>query len=140
MPTLFTRIIDGDLPGHFVWRDDECVSFLTIGPIRPGHALVVPRTEVDVWTDLAPTLAAHLMVVAQKVALAQQAAFSPTRVGLIIAGLEVPHCHLHLIPIDTEADLDFAKADHSATPEALADAADRLRAALRAAGHPETSD
>jgi histidine triad (HIT) family protein len=140
MPTLFTRIIGGELPGHFVWRDERCVSFLTIGPIRPGHALVVPIAEVDRWTDLEPDLAGHLFVVAQQVARAQQAAFSPERVGLIIAGLEVPHCHLHLIPIESEADLDFAKADHSPAPDALADAAERLRTALRAAGHPEVTD
>jgi histidine triad (HIT) family protein len=138
MATLFTRIIEGDIPGRFVWRDDRTVAFLTIAPIAPGHTLVVPIDEVDHWVDLPPDLAAHLMQVAQAVGRAQLAAFSPTRVGMIIAGLEVPHCHLHLIPIETEADLSFARADHSPDPAALDDAAERLRAALRdqgAGGH-----
>jgi histidine triad (HIT) family protein len=134
MPTLFTRIIDGEIPGRFVWSDDRAVGFLTIAPIRPGHALVVPRAEVDHWIDLDPDLVAHLTQVAQVVGQAQVAAFSPARVGLIIAGLEVPHTHLHVIPIESEADLDFAKADHSPDPAALDDVAERLREALRTLG------
>jgi histidine triad (HIT) family protein len=135
MATLFTRIIDGEIPGRFVWRDDKAVVFLTIAPITPGHALVVPRAEVDHWLDLDPDLAAHLMQVAQKVGAAQMAAFGPVRVGLIVAGLEVPHCHIHLVPIDTEADLSFARADHDPDPAALDDDADRLRDALHKLGH-----
>jgi len=130
VPTIFTRIIDGELPGRFVWRDDECVAFLSIAPLRPGHTLVVPIAEVDQWTDLDAPLAAHLMVVAHTIAKAQKAAFSPARVGLIIAGLEVPHCHLHVVPIDRESDLSFANADPNAAAESLDAAADRLRAAL----------
>lgn len=135
MATLFTMIIEGDIPGRFVWRDDRAVAFLTIAPIAPGHVLVVPIDEVDHWIDLEPDLAAHLMGVARVVGRAQMRAFSPTRVGMIIAGLEVPHCHLHLIPIDSEADLSFAKADPDPAPADLDDAADRLRAALRDDGH-----
>jgi histidine triad (HIT) family protein len=135
MATLFTRIIEGALPGRFVWRDDRAVVFLSIAPITPGHALVVPIAEVDHWIDLDTDLAAHLMVVARDVARAQQAAFRPVRVGMIIAGLEVPHTHLHLLPIDSEADLSFSKADPDADPVALDAAADRLRAALRDQGH-----
>jgi histidine triad (HIT) family protein len=140
MATLFTRIIDGEIPGRFVWKDDRCVVFLTIAPLRPGHVLVVPRAEVDHWIDLDPDLAAHLMVVARHVGRAQQAAFAPERIGVIIAGLEVPHTHLHLIPIESEADLDFHRADHSPAPEALDAAAGALRDALRAAGHAEVVD
>jgi histidine triad (HIT) family protein len=135
MATLFTSIINGDIPGRFVWRDERAVVFLTIAPIRPGHALVVPIEEVDHWIDLDPDLASHLMVVAREVGRAQQAAFEPERIGLIVAGLEVPHTHLHLIPIDSEGDLSFSKADHSPDPAALDDAADRIRAALRSQGH-----
>jgi histidine triad (HIT) family protein len=137
MATLFTKIIEGEIPGRFVWRDPRAVGFLTIAPIAPGHTLVVPIDEVDHWVDLEPDLAAHLMDVSRHVGRAQMQAFSPARVGMIIAGLEVPHCHLHLIPIDTEADLSFARADHSPDPAALDDAADRLRAALRDQGHGE---
>jgi histidine triad (HIT) family protein len=135
MPTLFTRIIDGEIPGRFVWRDDRAVVFLTIAPITHGHALVVPIDEVDHWVDLPPDLAAHLMEVGRQVGRAQMAAFSPARIGMLVAGLEVPHCHLHLVPIDTEADLSFSRADHSPDPAALDDAAARLRAALRDQGN-----
>lgn len=137
MATLFTKIIEGEIPGRFVWRDERAVAFLTIAPIAPGHALVVPIDEIDHWLDLEPDLAAHLMDVAQAVGRAQMAAFSPARIGMIIAGLEVPHCHLHAIPIETESDLSFAKADPSPDPAALDAAADRLRAALRDQGHGE---
>lgn len=130
MPTLFTRIIEGELPGRFVWRDDVCVAFLSIAPIRTGHTLVVPIAEVDHWLDLDAATAAHLMTVSQTVGNAQMAAFAPKRVGLIIAGLEVPHCHVHVIPIDAESDLRFDRADPSTPAEALDDAADRLRTAL----------
>lgn len=130
MPTIFTRIIEGELPGRFVYRDDTCVAFLSIAPIRPGHTLVVPIAEVDHWVDLDPDVAAHLMRVAQTIGRAQMQAFAPARVGLIVAGMEVPHTHLHVIPIDSEADLRFDRADPSTPAEALDAAADRLRAAL----------
>ncbi|HZA88138.1 MAG TPA: HIT family protein, partial [Acidimicrobiales bacterium] len=135
MATLFTKIIDGDIPGRFVWRDERAVAFLTIAPITTGHVLVVPIEEVDHWVDLEPDLAAHLMKVAREVGRAQMQAFTPTRIGLIVAGLEVPHCHVHLVPIDTEAELSFSRADHDPDPAALDAAADALRAALRDLGH-----
>jgi histidine triad (HIT) family protein len=135
MPTLFTKIIEGDIPGRFVWRQYDVVAFLTINPITPGHTLVVPAAEVDHWVDLDPVVAARCFEVAQVIGRAQMEAFSPTRIGLIIAGLEVPHTHLHLIPIDSEGDLSFDKADPSPAPEALDDAAERIREALRTAGH-----
>jgi len=130
MPTVFTRIIDGELPSQMVWRDDRCVAFLSINPLRPGHTLVVPIAEVDHWLDLEPELAAHLMVVSQRVGAAQQQAFDPLRVGLMVAGLEVPHVHLHVVPISGVTDLDFANADPDPDPAALAAAADALRHAL----------
>jgi histidine triad (HIT) family protein len=135
MATLFTKIIDGEIPGRFVWRDERAVAFLTVAPITPGHTLVVPIDEVDHWIDLPSDLAAHLMEVGRLVGRAQMQAFSPNRIGLIVAGLEVPHCHLHVIPIESEADLSFARADPDPAPDALDDAADRLRAALRDQGH-----
>jgi diadenosine tetraphosphate (Ap4A) HIT family hydrolase len=137
MSTLFTRIIDGEIPGRFVWKDDEAVVFLTIAPMARGHAMVVPREKVDHWLDLSPDLAAHLVKVAQVVGQAQMEAFAPKRVGLLVAGLEVPHVHLHVVPINSESDLNFAKADHSPDPAALDGAAERLREALRAQGHGE---
>jgi histidine triad (HIT) family protein len=133
MATLFTKIIEGEIPGRFVWRDDRAVAFLTIAPIAHGHTLVVPIEEVDHWVDLEPDLAAHLMEVSRRVGQAQMRAFSPRRIGLIVAGLEVPHCHLHVIPIDSEADLSFARADHSPDPAYLDAAAEALRAELGSA-------
>ncbi|MGH9215473.1 MAG: HIT family protein [Acidimicrobiales bacterium] len=140
MATVFTKIIEGEIPGRFVWRDDRAVVFLTIAPITPGHVLVVPIEEVDHWVDLDPELAAHLMRVAREVGRAQMRVFQPRRVGMIIAGLEVPHCHLHLVPINVEAELSFSRADHDPDPAALDAAAGRLRDALRDLGHAERVD
>ena len=131
MPSIFTRIIDGELPGRFVWRDDRCVAFLSIAPLRLGHTLVVPIDEVDHWLDLDPEVAAHLMTVSQRIGRAQQRAFSPARVGLIIAGMEVPHTHLHVIPIDAESDLHVANA-RSRPDEEMDEAAAAIVAALEA--------
>ena len=130
MSTLFTKIIDGDLPGRFVYRDDICVVFLTIAPVSTGHALVVPRAEVDHWIDLPDEVVAHLMVVAKKIGEAQRVAFEADRVSLIIAGLEVPHTHLHVLPIRELSDIDFSRADSDVAPEELDRAAEALRAAL----------
>lgn len=130
MASVFTKIIDGELPGRFVHRDDRCVAFLSIAPLQPGHTLVVPIEEIDHWVDAPPELNAHLMTVAQRVAVAQQEVFSPVKVGMMIAGLEVPHLHIHVVPIRGVHDLDFANADANPDPAALDDAAQRLRAAL----------
>ncbi|MEZ6057905.1 MAG: HIT family protein [Planctomycetaceae bacterium] len=130
MPTLFTRIIQGEIPGRLVYQDHRCVAFLTIAPIRLGHTLVVPIEEVDHWIDLPDDLTAHLFQVATKVGQAIQTAFQPTKVGMMIAGLEVPHTHLHLVPIQAIGDLDFSKQDQHPDPAAMDDAMLRLRAAL----------
>ena len=140
MPSLFTKIIRGEVPGRFVWRDERAVGFLTIAPLRPGHTLVVPIEEIDHWLDVPPDLMQHLTLVAQKIGQAVQKTFRPEKVGLMIAGLEVRHVHLHLVPIHSLGDLDFAKADTKAAPAALDAAAERLRAALREAGHREVAD
>ena len=140
MATVFTRIIDGEIPGAFVWRDPECVAFLSIEPVQPGHTLVVPRSEVDHWIDLDPALAAHLTLVAQTVGKAQQQVYDPVKVGLLVAGLEVPHVHLHVIPLMRgEGDLHLDRAQ-SATPDALATEAERIRIELRASGADGVSD
>ncbi len=132
MPSVFTRILDGELPGRFVLRDERCAAFLTVAPLRPGHVLVVPVEEIDSWLDLPPDLAGHLVLVAQRVGRAVQAAFGSARVGLVVAGLEVPHAHLHVVPVDTMADLDFARADPAPDPAALDDAQARILARLPA--------
>ncbi len=140
MASIFTKIIEGKLPGRFVWKDEKAVVFLTINPVKPGHVLVVPREEVDHWIDLDPALASHLMVVAQAVGKAIQKAFNPVKVGSALVGIEVPHVHIHLIPIDAIADLDFSRADPNPRPEELDAAAEKIRAELRALGYSEVAE
>jgi diadenosine tetraphosphate (Ap4A) HIT family hydrolase len=127
---VFTRIIQGDLPATFVHRDEHCVVLLSINPMAHGHALVVPVAEVDRWTDLSPELAAHLFEVAHRIGIAQQRAFECERVGLIIAGYEVPHCHLHVIPTDSMSQLAFANAAASVDRADLEAAAEAIRLQL----------
>lgn len=132
MATLFTKIIQGEIPGRFVYRDEQCVAFMTVAPIRPGHTLVVPIREVDHWIDLGPELTAHLFTVAQRISRGIQKGFGCRKVGLSIVGLEVPHCHLHLLPLDTMADMDFARQRKDTPAAELDAAAETLRAALAA--------
>lgn len=130
MATIFTRIINGEIPGTFVWKDDLCVAFMSINPLRPGHALVVSREEIDHWIDCPDGLRDHLFSVAQMVGRAQQEAFQPAKVGLMIAGLEVPHLHIHVVPIDGVHDLDFANAAGSVERHELEQAAEAIRTRL----------
>lgn len=132
MPTIFTRIIDGELPGRFVYSDDRCAAFLSINPLRPGHVLVVPRMEVEHWIDLPPGEWEHLTVVAQRLGHALQQAYQPAKVALMLAGLEVPHVHIHLVPIHAVHDLDFDNADPDPDADDLDAAAATVRAAVAA--------
>ncbi len=135
MATLFTRIIEGEIPGRFVWEDEHVVGFLTIAPITPGHTLVVPRAEIDHWIDADDDVLAHAVVVAKAIGRGIDRAFSPTRVALLVAGFEVPHLHVHVLGASSEGELSFANADPGVAPEALDDAMARLRSALRELGH-----
>ncbi len=130
MATVFTRIIQGELPGTFVWRDERCVAFLSINPLAHGHTLVVPIDEIDHWVDAPADLAAHLFAVTHRVAEAQRRAFSPARVGVIIAGYEVPHAHIHVVPTTSMAQLSFENAHAHADPGELESAASALRVVL----------
>jgi histidine triad (HIT) family protein len=129
--SVFTRIIDGELPGRFVYSDERCVAFLSINPIRTGHVLVVPRTEVEHWIDLPAQEWTHLSDVARHVGRALQRAYSPVKVGAVLAGLEVPHVHVHLIPIERMEDLDFRNAVKDPDPVGLDEAAETIRRALK---------
>ena len=135
MSSIFTRIINGEIPGHFVWRDSECVAFMDIQPISRGHLLVVPRQETDRWHDLPPQTAAHLFAVAHKIAAALDQLSERSRVGLMIAGFDVPHTHIHLMPADSMAQFDPKNADKNARPEDLDAMTRKIRDALRALGH-----
>jgi histidine triad (HIT) family protein len=134
MASVFTMIIDGQLPGRFVYSDDVCVALLSINPLSLGHTLVVPRVEVDHWIDLDEDTVAHLHVVGARVGRAIQRAFSPVRVGTAIAGFEVPHTHLHVFAADSMAAFDWARAQSNPDPDVLDGAADRIRQALRDLG------
>jgi histidine triad (HIT) family protein len=126
MSTLFTKIINGEIPGRFVWREPDVAAFLTTGPLADGHTLVVPTEEVDRWTDASPETLAKVMDI-----------FPAERAGLIVAGYEINHFHVHVWPSRSMADFDFASADHHPDPAVLDANAEKLREGLRAAGYAE---
>lgn len=136
MASVFTLIIEGKIPGNFVWKDEKSVAILTIQPIRQGHVLVIPRQEIDQWSDLPVDLAAHLMQVSHKIANALKVAYPAKRVGLMIAGLEVPHTHIHLVPMDSMDDLSFAFAKN-ADANQLKETAEKIRGVLVQQGNLE---
>ncbi|MGW5572912.1 HIT family protein [Nocardia thailandica] len=135
MASVFSAIIAGQIPGRFVWEDDEFVAFLTIAPVTPGHTLVVPRAEIDQWQDVDGEVFARLTTVAQTIGRAVRAAFDAPRAGLLIAGLEVPHLHLHVFPAYSLTDFDISGADPDPSPESLDEAQAKIKAALRDLGH-----
>ncbi|MBB6547127.1 HIT family protein [Nonomuraea rubra] len=135
MASVFSQIINGELPGRFVWKDVDVVCFLSIAPLRPGHTLVVPRREFDSWTELPAELLGRVMSVAQVIGQGVERAWSAPRSGLAIAGFEVPHCHVHVSPTWSMDDLDFTKVKPVNDPVELDDAAEQLRTALRELGH-----
>jgi histidine triad (HIT) family protein len=139
MATLFTRIIAGELPARFVWKDENAVAFLTIEPLRPGHTLVVPRQEVDHWLDADVSRRNHLMAVCHAIGRAIERAYRPPKVGLLLAGLEVPHLHFHVFPLYDLSDIDIAKVDRRPRPEDLDAAAEKIRTALGELGYSEVS-
>lgn len=130
MSTVFTKIINGEIPGRFVYRDDEVVAFLTIEPVAPGHTLIVPVEEVDRWTDAAPELWSHMNEVALMVGNAVVEAFNAPRAGYLIAGFEVPHAHIHVFPAHDMSGYNLANVDRNPSAESLDEAASKLRAAI----------
>lgn len=137
MSTEFTRVINAEQPGRFVFADETCVGFLSIGPLVYGHTLVVPRTEVDRWTDADPQLVAHLTYVAHRIGRAQVEAFDSARAGLAIAGYEIPHLHIHVWPSNSLADHDFSRTIAQPEPAKMDRAAEKLRTALRLMGESD---
>ena len=134
MASVFTMIINREIPGRFVYEDDDVVAFLTIEPMTQGHTLVVPRAEVDNWQDLDPAVLNSVMAVAQKVGKAVCSAFGAQRAGLIIAGLEVPHLHVLVFPARDLADFGFAHVDRNPSPESLDEVQAKIKAALAELG------
>ena len=129
MPTLFTKIIAGEIPAHKILENDQYLAFLDLKPVNPGHTLVIPKQEVDYIFDIEDELLEGLMVFAKKIAKAVRKAFPCIKVGVMVAGVEVPHAHIHLIPINSVGDLSFARAK-AATQEELAQTAAKIRANL----------
>lgn len=135
MASVFTKIINSELPGRFVWKDDSVVAFLTIAPVAQGHTLVIPRREVDKWTDMDPAEFGEVMRVSQIIGQAIVSAFDAPRAGQLIAGFEVPHTHIHVFPAHDMSGFNIENADPNPSPESLDEAAAKIRAALRDAGH-----
>lgn len=117
MTSVFTKIINGELPARFVYKDDKVVSFLTINPVTPGHLLIVPIKEVDHWVDLDMKTIDHIMKVAQKLSAVLMKCFDSERIGLEIAGFEVAHAHIHLIPANSNLDMDLSRGDPTPSHE-----------------------
>ena len=130
MATIFTKIINGEIPGTFVYEDDECVAFLDVSPLTDGHTMVVPRAEISQWTDLDEGLLDHLMNVARRIGRAQKEAFDCERIGLMIVGYEVPHVHIHVWPTTSMADFDISDRAPMQDAEMLAGPAEKIRQAL----------
>ncbi len=130
MASIFTKIINRELPGRFVYEDDDVVAFLTIEPMTQGHTLVVPRAEIDQWQGVKPAVFNRIMGVSQLIGKAVCKAFRAERAGVIIAGLEVPHLHVHVFPARNLSDFGFANVDRNPSPESLDQAQAKIKAAL----------
>lgn len=127
MPSIFTRIVRGEIPCHKVAEDDRFLAFLDISPLRPGHTLVIPKVEVDQLFDLEDDLLAGLLPFAKGVARKLKTVVPCNRIGVTVIGLEVPHAHVHLVPIEGMHDMEFSRGRHPMTTEELAALAERLR-------------
>lgn len=129
MASIFTRIVNGEIPAHKILEDETYLAFLDLKPVNPGHTLVIPKQEIDYVFDMEDGLLGGLMMFSKKVAKALKKAFPCKRIGIMVAGIEVPHTHIHLIPINGVSDLNFARAQN-ASQEELAAAAAKIREKL----------
>ena len=128
--TIFSRIIAGEIPSYKVAEDDRYYAFLDIAPVAEGHVLVVPKQETDYLFDLDDALLSAMIVFAKRVARAQEKAVACKRVGVAVIGLEVPHAHIHLIPINSESDMDFTKPKKTFSPEKMQKIASEIASAF----------
>ncbi|MFO7258647.1 MAG: HIT family protein [Bacteroidota bacterium] len=126
MASLFTRIVRREIPAHIVAEDDRCLAFLDINPLAKGHTLVIPKTEVDYYFDLDDELLAALTIFSKKVAHAIKQEIPCLRVGVCVVGLEIPHAHVHLIPLNSMGDINFSKPKLKLSQEELASIASRI--------------
>lgn len=130
MSSIFTRIIEGEIPSYKIAEDDRFFAFLDINPLSEGHTLVVPKEEIDYLFDLNDNLLADMMVFAKKIAVAQKAVIDCKRVGVAVLGLEVPHAHIHLIPLQNETDINFSKPKLKYTQEEFIAIAEKIMDAM----------
>lgn len=136
MSTIFEKILSGQIPGRFVWKDDQCFAILDINPVSPGHTLVIPREPIDKWTDLPDELRSHLFDVAAKIGRAQELAFGVPRSVVVIAGFEVPHAHIHVIPATSEGSANLGNGG-PLDPQVFEEAYQRLTGTLADQGFEE---
>lgn len=130
MSSLFTRIVEGEIPSHKLAEDERYLAFLDVRPIRPGHALVIPKREVDYLFDLDDKTLGGILCFARPVAKAIEQIVPCKRIGVTVVGLEVPHAHVHLVPIDRVSDIDFSNARPAADNE-LAELAGKIREKIK---------
>jgi histidine triad (HIT) family protein len=130
MASIFTRIINREIPGHIVAENDTFIAFLDVMPLVHGHVLVVPKQEVDYIFDLDDATLSGLTVFAKKVAVAIKKAVPCKRIGIAVIGLEVPHTHVHLVPMNSVGDINFTQPKIKPSQEELAAVADKIRKAL----------
>lgn len=126
--SIFTKIIKGEIPCYKIAEDDRFIAFLDVFPIKKGHTLVVPKAQIDYLFDLDDSLLSDLMLFAKKVAQKMERAISCERIGVAVIGLEVPHAHIHLVPLDTVGDIDFSQPKIRLSTEEMAEIADSIRA------------
>ena len=131
MATIFTKIINGEIPCHKIAEDENYLAFLDISPLVEGHALVIPKQEVDYYFNMDDELLAGLHIFSKKIAKAIQLAIPCKKIGTTVIGLEVPHAHLHLIPINNVSDMDFSKPKLSLSQDELKITAEKIRKALK---------
>jgi len=129
--TLFSKIIAGEIPSYKIAENDRFFAFLDIFPLREGHVLVVPKTDTDRFFDLSENYLSEMLVFAQPIAKAIEKSFPCNRCGVSVIGLEVPHAHLHLVPIDSADDLNFTRPKLKMSSEELKSAQDKILAAMR---------
>jgi histidine triad (HIT) family protein len=127
MATIFSRIIDGEIPSYTIAEDERFYAFLDINPMAKGHTLVVPKKEVDYFFDMDDELLAGMMVFSKKVARAIEKAIPCRRVGLMVIGLEVPHAHIHLIPIQKEGDMNLSNPKLKLSSDEFTEIAEKIR-------------
>ena len=130
MASIFTRIINGDIPCHKILESDKFLAFLDVSPLVHGHILVIPKTETDYIFDISDTDLSEMIIFAKKVAKAQKAAVPCKRIGVAVIGLEVPHAHIHLVPMNTANDVNFTQPKLQTTQEELCLMAEKIKVKL----------